>query len=412
MLPLEHIRVLDMTQVVAGPFATMTLADMGADVIKVEQPAGGHRGMGFAMTGTDGSGFVALNRNKRSIALDLKDSAGREALYALVARADVFVENYRVGVTGRLGVDWQALRQINPRLVYASISGFGQTGPYSERPGYDLIAQGMSGIMSVTGEPGGAPVKCGLPISDLTAGLICANAVLVALIARERTGEGQHIDTSLFDAALALSVWESSELWSTGRVPKPLGSAHRGSAPYQALRAQDGYLTVGVNNEKFWRIFCDLLDRPDLVDDARFATNADRLANLAELVPELETALAGRTVADWLTDLLDAGVPAGPILDYAESLEHPQTRARDMVRILEHPVEGPMRALGIPAKLSATPGALRTAAPLLGEHTEDVLRDAGFAQADIDQLLARGSVVAAVSAAAALGTETSEDRSR
>jgi crotonobetainyl-CoA:carnitine CoA-transferase CaiB-like acyl-CoA transferase len=211
---------------------------------------------------------------------------------------------------------------------------------------------------------------------------------------------------------LALSVWESTELWSTGRVPKPLGSAHRGSAPYQALRARDGYLTVGVNNDRFWRIFCDLLGRSDLIDDTRFATNTDRLANRAELVGELEAALANRTASDWLGDLVDAGVPAGPIHDYAASLEHPQTLARDMVQLLEHEVEGPMRALGIPAKLSATPGALRTAAPLLGEHTEDVLREAGFERADIDRLLARGSVVSRASCGASVAAETTEDQSR
>ena len=397
MLPLEHVRVLDMTQVLAGPFCTMTLADMGADVVKIEQPNRAQRRMGFRMTGEDGSGFIALNRNKRSVVLDLKDAAGQQALYDIAASADVFVENYRVGVTKRLGVDWPTLHELNPRLVYASISGFGQTGPYAARPGYDLIAQGMSGIMSVTGEPDGAPVKCGLPISDLGAGLICANAILVAIIARERTGEGQYIDTSLFEAAIALSVWESTELWTTGRVPKPLGSAHRGSAPYQAVRAQDGYLTIGVNNERFWRMFCRVIDRTDLVDDARFATNPDRMANLAELVPEIEAALAVRTVDDWLTDLLDAGVPAGPILDYTESLDHPQTLARGMVQHLDHSVEGRIRALGIPAKLSETPGALRSAAPLLGEHTEEVLRSVGYEQAAIDELLTRRSVFSAES---------------
>ncbi|OZM78113.1 CoA transferase [Pseudonocardia sp. MH-G8] len=400
MLPLEHVRVLDMTQVLAGPFCTMTLADMGADVIKVEQADRAQRRMGFPLTGEDGSGFIALNRNKRSVALDLKDAAGRRALHDLVATADVFVENYRVGVTRRLGVDWPTLQALNPRLVYASISGFGQTGPYADRPGYDLIAQGMSGIMSVTGEPGGPPVKCGLPVSDLAAGLICANAVLVAIIARERTGVGQYIDTSLFEAALALSVWESTELWSTGRVPRPLGSAHRGSAPYQAVRARDGYLTIGVNNERFWRTFCTVIDRVDLIGDARFATNADRRTNLGELVPEIEAALATRTVDDWLGDLLDAGVPAGPIHDYAASLDHPQTRARDMVQQLEHGVEGPMPALGIPAKLSATPGALRTGAPLLGEHTEEVLLEVGYDRAGIDRLLTDRSAFSIESLAA------------
>lgn len=392
MLPLQSLRVLDMTQVLAGPYCTMMLADMGADVIKIEQPSPAQRAMGFKMTGSDGSGFIALNRNKRSFTVDLKDDDGRKALQDLVSTADVFVENYRVGVTKRLGIDWPALQTINPRLIYASISGFGQTGPYADRPGYDLIAQGMSGIMSVTGDPDGPPVKCGLPITDLGAGMVCAYAVLVAVIARESTGEGQHIDTSLFDAAMALSVWESSELWATGRVPRPLGSGHRASAPYQAVRAKDGYLTIGINNDQFWQRFCQLVGREDLLVDPRFATNAERLERRDELVPELEEALATRTVDSWLGTFLNEGIPAGPILDYAESLADPHTHARGMVQHLDHAVEGAMPALGIPAKLSATPGALRTAAPLLGQHTEEVLREVGYEQAVIDQLLANQSV--------------------
>lgn len=401
VLPLDDLRVLDMTQVLAGPFCTMNLADMGADVIKVEQADGSQRAMGFTMGGSDGAGFLALNRNKRSFTVDLKDEAGRAALYALVATADVFVENYRVGVTKRLGVDWATLREINPRLIYASISGFGQTGPYAERPGYDLIAQGMSGIMSVTGEPDGAPVKCGLPISDLGAGLVCANAILVAVLARQRTGEGQYIDTSLFEAAVALSVWESSELWATGRVPRPLGSAHRASAPYQAVRVQDGHITIGVNNEKFWRIFCDVIGRRDLEHDPRFTTNADRMQNLAELVPEMEAALAQRTREEWLGVFLEAGVPAGPILNYAESLSDPHTLARDMVQYVDHAVEGRIPALGVPAKLSATPGSVRTAAPLLGQHTAELLRELGYEQERIEALMREGSVYSVTSSAGA-----------
>ncbi|WP_218120532.1 CaiB/BaiF CoA-transferase family protein [Geodermatophilus sp. DSM 45219] len=390
---LDGYRVLDMTQVLAGPYCTMSLADMGADVIKVEGPDRTSRRFGFAMTGEDGAAFLALNRNKRSFTVDLKDADGRRALLALVATADVFVENYRPGVMTRLGIDFAALRAVNPRLVYASISGFGQTGPYAERPGYDIIAQGMSGIMSVTGAPGGPPMKAGLPVADLAAGLIGANAILSALLARARTGEGQYIDTSLFDAAMSMSVWESAQVWATGEVPGPLGSAHRGSAPYQALRAADGHLVVAANKPHFWRNLCAVLGHPELEHDPRFATNADRLRNLDQLVPELEAGLAGRTVADWVDTLLEANVPAGPILDYGQSLCDPHTVARGMVQELEHPVEGRIRTLGIPAKLGGTPGSLRRPAPLQGEHTVEVLRELGYDQDRIDRLLAQGSVL-------------------
>lgn len=393
MLPLEGLRVLDMTQVLAGPYCTMTLADMGADVIKVERPDRSDRSMGLPMNGEDGATFVALNRNKRSFTVDLKVPDGRQALLDLVDTADVFVENYRPGATRRLGIDHESLRALNSRLIYASISGFGQTGPYAQRPGYDIIAQGMSGIMSVTGMPGGPPVKAGLPITDLAAGLVCANAILVAVLARYRTGEGQYIDTSLFDSALSLSVWESAQLWTTGEVPGPLGSAHRGKAPYQALRAGDGYLTVGVNKEHFWEEFCTVICRQDLRDDERFATNRDRLRNTRALVLELETTLADGTVAHWVDALLAAGVPAGPILNYGQSLADPHTLARGMVQELDHPVEGRLKALGIPAKLSATPGALRSAAPLQGEHTKELLRELGYGGARIDRMLEQGTVL-------------------
>ncbi len=285
------------------------------------------------------------------------------------------IENYRPGVAARLGVDYETLGELNPRLIYASISGFGQTGPYAMRPGFDLIAQGLAGVMSVTGEPGGEPVKCGIPISDLSSGLFCAVAILSAYVARERTGRGQRIDTSLFEGALALSIWETAELWATGRTPEPLGSAHRLTAPYQALRTRDGHITVGGNNQRLWERTCAAVGREDLVSDPRFVTNADRMANRAELVSELESALAARDTDDWVQALEAAGVPVGPIHDYRQVFEDPHTLAREMMVEVEHPVEGTIRALGIPVKLSDTPGAVRWPAPLLGEHTEEILRE-------------------------------------
>jgi formyl-CoA transferase len=379
---LEGLKVLDLTRILAGPLCTMMLGDMGADVIKVEPPGTGDSSRRSMGTGA----FLAVNRNKRSVALDLKDAAHREAFLRLADGADVVLENNLPGVAARLGVDAETLRARNPRLVYASISGFGQTGPYAQRAGYDLIAQGLSGVMSVTGEPDGDPIKCGIPVGDLSAALFCAVGILSALAARERTGEGQVVDTSLFEGALALSIWETAELWATGRAPGKLGSAHRLTAPYQALRTADGHLTVAGNTQPQWEKLCAVIGREELVDDARFTTNADRMANRPQLVAELEAALAADTTDAWVARLEEAGIAAGPIHDYAEVFADPHTRAREMEVTVEHPEEGTVRGLGIPVKLSATPGSVRRAAPLLGEHTAEVLREAGLSDAEIAAL--------------------------
>ncbi len=388
MSALDGLRILELTQVMAGPFCGQVLADMGADVIKVEPPEGDttRRSLGFRMRGDDTAAFLAVNRNKRSLTLDLKSGDHQAVFHRLVRDADVVLENYRPGVAARLGADWETLSALNPRLVYASVSGFGQTGPYAQRPGYDLIAQGLSGVMSVTGEPGGDPVKCGIPIGDLSAGLFCAVAILSAVVARERTGRGQRIDTSLFEGALALSIWETAELWATGRVPEPLGSAHRLTAPYQALRTRDGHITVGGNTQPLWERLCEAIGRPELIGDPRFASNDERMEHRAELVAELETATAARDADEWVAALGEAGVPCGPIHDYRQVFEDPHTQARKMEVELEHPVEGTIRALGIPVKLSDTPGAIRRPAPLLGEHTAEVLREAGLSDAEIAAL--------------------------
>jgi formyl-CoA transferase len=378
---LTGLRVLELTQVMAGPFCGQVLGDMGADVVKVEPLQGDstRESLGTAA-------FLAVNRNKRSVALDLKTSAHQAVLHRLARDADVVLENYRPGVAARLGAGWETLSELNPRLIYASISGFGQTGPYAQRPGYDLIAQGLSGVMSVTGEPRGDPVKCGIPISDLSAGLFCAVAILSAVIARERTGLGQRIDTSLFECALALSIWETAELWGSGRVPQALGSAHRLLAPYQALRTRDGHLTVGANSQRLWQRLCEAIGQPQLASDERFTSNEDRLARRAELEESLEAALAERTTDEWVSVLIEAGVPCGPIHDYRQVFEDPHTQARDMEVRLQHLENGEIRALGIPVKMSGTPGAIRRPAPLLGEHTAEVLREAGFDDAEIAAL--------------------------
>ena len=382
ILPLDGIRVVDLTQVMGGPFCTMQLGDLGADVIKVEPPTGDlSRSMGGAqleMPGDDNAPFFALNRNKRSIVLDLTQENARAAFMALVRTADVVVESFRPGVTKRLGVDYASVAAVNPRIVYASISGFGQTGPYADRPGFDLIAQGMSGVMSVTGDPDGTPVKCGVPIADLSVGLIAVNGVLAALIAREKTGRGQHVDTSLFESALAMSVWETTEYWATGTAPRAMGSAHRLSAPYQAFRTSDGYMTLAALTAQQWRQLCLTIDCLSLADDPRFATNAARLANRPALVREIEAALAHGTTAHWVEQLLAAGVPSGPIHDFAQVFADVHTQARAMVEEIDHPAAGRVRTLGFPLKMSDTPLRVRRAPPLLGQHSAEILRELGM----------------------------------
>ncbi|WP_158889186.1 CaiB/BaiF CoA transferase family protein [Amycolatopsis anabasis] len=392
---LERFRVLDLTQVMAGPYCCQLLGDLGADVIKVEPVGTGdatREATGHRLPGGTSAAFLAVNRNKRSIAIDLKSDAGRASFHRLVRAADVVVESFRPGVAARLGVDYPALRAINDRLVYASISGFGQTGPYSARPGYDLIAQAMSGIMSVTGDASADPVKCGVPVADLSTGLFCAIGILSACLSREITGKGQAVDTSLYDSALAMSVWETSELWATGESPRRLGSAHRVNAPYQALSTRDGHLVVGANNDRLWARLCTALDRADLLADERFATNADRVRNREPLAAELVQTLSERDTADWVDLLLAAGVPAGPIRDYAESCADPHTREREMVLELDQPGEGRVRALGIPVKLGATPGSVTRPAPRLGEHTDEVLRAAGYSAEEVHALREAGAV--------------------
>jgi formyl-CoA transferase len=391
---LAGLRVIDWTQAMAAPFCTMNLADMGADVIKLEPPGEGEptrRESAIERNGHSAQ-FLGVNRNKRSLTVDLKQPDGVAVVKRLVATADVFVQNYRPGVAERLGVAWEHLQAVNPRLVYCSVSGFGGTGPYAQRGGYDLIAQGMSGVLSVTGEESGALAKAGVPLSDLAAGLFAAYGILCALEYRDRTGLGQHVDTSLLEAAMALTIWESAEYWTTGRAPGPLGSAHRLSAPYQALRARDGFFTVGANNDKLFEAFCRAIDRLDLLDDARFRGRAERVAQRRALIAEIEKTTVTGDRAHWLVRLDQEGVPAGPINSYPEALADPHTLARSMVVDLVHPEAGPIKALGVPVKLSDTPGAVDRPAPLVGQHTAEILTELGYTEVE-QQKLRTGGVV-------------------
>ena len=394
-LPLTGVRVLDVSQVMAGPFASMLLGDMGADVIKIEPTDGGdqtRRAMGFKMKGNDSLGFFNLNRNKRSFALNLKSKRARELFYELVKTSDILLENYRPGVTKRLGIDYETLSKINPRLIYASISGFGQTGPWSQRPGFDLIAQAMAGTMSITGHEGGPPTKSGVPVSDIGCALFVVYGIMSAYIGREKTGRGQYVDGSLFEAAIAFSIWDISEYWGTGRVPTPLGTANRFSAPYQAVKASDTYFVMGANSNKLFQTLCEMLGRPELFSDSRFASVSGRLANRLVLIDELEKSFAAKTADEWIDALLAVGIPAGPICNLEQALNSEHARAREVVMEMDHPVEGRIKSIGFPVKLSETKQRVRRYPPLLGEHNTEILTELGFDDAGMDALRAEGAI--------------------
>jgi formyl-CoA transferase len=383
---LEGIRVLEVTQVMAGPFCAMQLCDMGADVIKVEPPGGDSTRRMAGARGTDSPGFNAVNRGKRGIVLDLKTAPGQEAFRRLVRRTDILVENYRPGVMRSFGLDYASLAPEHPALIYASISGYGQTGPDAGKGGFDLIAQGVSGLMSVTGEPGRPPAKVGVPLTDLGAGLFALSAILAALHYRSRTGRGQYIDTSLVEAGVALSVWEAAEYFGEGRIPEPLGSAHRMFAPYQAIRCADGYITLGSANDRLFERVSALLGHPEWTSDPDYADATRRVRNHTALAERIERMTTTGTRQQWLERFEAAGIPCGPINNYAEAFADPQIRAREMVVEVDHPTLGRLQATGSPVKMSETPPVAARRAPLLGEHTRDVLREAGYSDAEISQL--------------------------
>ncbi len=392
--PLAGIRVIDLTRVLAGPFCAMALGDMGAEVIKVEEPGKGDDTRGWPpFAGGEATYFMSVNRSKKSLTLNLKAPEGQAILHGLIARADVVLENFRPGTMERLGFGFEALRRKNPRLIYCSISGFGESGPEAPRPGYDLIVQGESGVMDLTGFPDGPPLKVGNSIADLVAGMSAAHGIALALLARQRSGRGQKVEIGMLDAMAALLTYQAGLYWNAGGRPARRGNAHPSIVPYEVYQAQDAYLTLGVANNSLFERFCGALGRPDLVKDDRFDTEAKRVTNRDVLNPILNAELGQRPAAEWLARMDKAGVPAGKIKTVAEVCESPHLKARGMVVSLPHPKAGAVTMMGVPIRLWETPGAPQAAPPLLGQHTDEVLmRLLRYSPAKVATLRAAGVV--------------------
>lgn len=393
-LPLEGIVVLDLTKVLAGPFCCMQLADFGATVIKIEPPGQGDdsRHIGPHVKG-ESTYFISVNRNKKSVTLNLKSPRGVEIFRDMVKKADVLVENFRPGTMDKLGLGYLEISGINPRIIYASGSGFGQTGPYRQRPAYDPIVQSLGGIMSVTGQPGGGPTRVGVSIGDLAAGLYLAQGILLALLSREKTGQGQQIDVAMLDCQVALLENHISRYLVAGQIPRPVGNRHPSFAPFGSFATGDGYITIAAGNNKLWASLCEVLGKPRLAADPRFANNVDRAANYGEMEREMEEVLRTKTSAQW-ADILDrAGIPCGPIQTVEQVINDPQVMAREMIVEQQHPVLGKVQVAGIPVKMSGTPGRVGEPAPLLGQHTGEVLRELmGFDEHTIKSLKDEGVI--------------------
>ena len=377
----------------AGPFCTMLLADMGADVVKVEKPDGDDiRRSGPPFINGESAAFLGINRNKRGIVVDLGTTGGVEVIRRMARSVDVLVQNMRPGSMRRKGLAYEDLTDANAALIYCTISGFGTTGPYSSKPGFDLVAQAMSGLMSITGEPGGPPLRHGVPVTDLAAGIYGAFGILAAYVERLNTGRGQHVETSLLEAGIAYTIWESATYFATGEPPGPVGSGHLLSTPYQAFPTRDGHIMIGAANQANWERLCRAIGRDELLDDRRYADNAARRHNQADLVATLEETFSKHDSEHWLRVLDDAGVPNGPINNMRDVYDDPQVAARGMMEEMEHPVAGVTKHIGIPLKLSATPGSIRKPSPTLGQHTDEVLAEHGFGSDEVADLRNAGAV--------------------
>jgi crotonobetainyl-CoA:carnitine CoA-transferase CaiB-like acyl-CoA transferase len=392
--PLAGMRVLELAQIMAGPTCGMMLADMGADVVKVEKLPGGDDARNYREPRVNGvsAPFMILNRNKRGIALNLKLPQGRDILLRMVKDADVLTENYRRGTLEKLGLGYDVLSKVNPGLIYCAVSGYGRDGPDGDKPGFDLIAQGFSGLMSVTGEPGGPPAKTGNSIADTNAGILAVAGITAAYVHKLKTGEGQVVDTSLIEAAIQQTYWQAAIYFATGESPGPTGSAHLLTAPYQAFEASDGWVNIGGANQANWERIAIALGHPEWREDPRFATNSDRMENLAALTDAMSAIVATRTRAEWIAVLDAAGVPVGPVNTIGEALTHPQTLARGMVVDLVHPQAGATKAIGCPIHFSKTPTRIDRPAPMLGEHSRELLHEYGYGDAEIDGFVAAGVI--------------------
>ena len=393
MQPLAGVKVLDLGRALAGPFCSLMLADMGADVIKIEPPGLGDDSREWPpLQGGESCYFLSFNRNKRSIVIDLRQPEGQELFKSMVADADVVVENYRTGVMERWGLGYEALKQINPRLVYCAISGFGRTGPLATQPATDIYMQAFSGVMSVTGEPDGSPIRVGVSLCDLTAGLFAALGVTGGLQARERTGTGQFIDTSLLETQMSYVSYLFTSYASTGKVPGPHGSGHISIVPYQAFKTADGWVTLATFNDRLWQRACKAMKLEHLPEDERFRTNPLRLEHKTELIPLLEEVFATKTTDEWVAVMDEHDVPLAPVNTLDRVMAHPQVAHREMIQQIDHPAAGPISVFGFPLKFSATPCTLKRPPPMLGEHTDEVLAEYGLDQARISELRANGVV--------------------